>query len=83
MRVSEIGRLCLFGRREWKTGCGQDVVVVIIKTNEERRMPLRVYTIAKIIIANKGESGLRFKTYRQENRLRVFHFVILTIKREE
>ena len=42
MRVSEIGRLCLFGRREWKTGCGQDVVVVIIKTNEERRMPLRV-----------------------------------------
>ena len=81
MRVSEIGRLCLFGRREWKTGCGQDVV--IIKTNEERRMPLRVYTIAKIIIANKGESGLRFKTYRQENRLRVFHFVILTIKREE
>ncbi len=83
MRVSEIGRLCLFGRREWKTGCGQDVVVVIIKTNEERRMPLRVYAIAKIIIANKGESGLRFKTYRQENRLRVFHFVILTIKREE
>ena len=82
MRVSVIGRLCLFGRREWKTGCGQDVVV-IIKTNEERRMPLRVYTIAKIIIANKGESGLRFKTYRQENRLRVFHFVILTIKREE
>ena len=81
MRVSEIRRLCLFGRREWKTGCGQDVV--IIKTNEERRMPLRVYTIAKIIIANKGESGLRFKTYRQENRLRVFHFVILTIKREE
>ena len=81
MRVSEIGRLCLFGRREWKTGCGQDVV--IIKTNEERRMPLRVHAIAKIIIANKGESGLRFKTYRQENRLRVFHFVILTIKREE
>ena len=80
MRVSEIGRFCLFGRREWKTGCGQDV---IIKTNEERRMPLRVYTIAKIIIANKGESGLRFKTYRQENRLRVLHFVILTIKREE
>ena len=39
MRVSEIGRLCLFGRREWKTGCGQDVVV---KTNEERRMPLHV-----------------------------------------
>ena len=38
MRVSEIGRLCLFGRREWKTGCGQDVV----KTNEERRMPLHV-----------------------------------------
>ena len=61
MRVSEIGRLCLFGRREWKTGCGQDVVVV--KTNEERRMPLLVCVRSrKNIIANKGESGLRFKT---------------------
>ena len=59
MRVSEIGRLCLFGRREWKTGCGQDVV----KTNEERRMPLHVCVRSrKNIIANKGESGLRFKT---------------------
>ena len=61
MRVSEIGRLCLFGRREWKTGGGQDVVVV--KTNEERRMPLHVCVRSrKNIIANKGESGLRFKT---------------------
>ena len=83
MRVSEIGRLCLFGRREWKTGCGQDVVVVV-KTNEERRMPLHVCVRSrKNIIANKGESGLRFKTQRQETRLHVFHFVILTIKREE
>ena len=82
MRVSEIGRLCLFGRREWKTGCGQDVVVVV-KTNEERRMPLHVCVRSrKNIIANR-ESGLRFKTQRQENRLHVFHFVILTIKREE
>ncbi len=52
MRVSEIGRLCLFGRREWKTGCGQDVVVVV-KTNEERRMPLHVYAIAKILLRTK------------------------------
>ena len=50
MRVSEIGRLCLFGRREWKTGCGQDVVV---KTNEERRMPLHMYAIAKILLRTK------------------------------
>ena len=49
MRVSEIGRLCLFGRREWKTGCGQDVV----KTNEERRMPLHMYAIAKILLRTK------------------------------
>ena len=44
---------CLFGRREWKTGCGQGVVV-IIKTSEERRMPL-LCTIAKIIVVVKGE----------------------------
>lgn len=50
MRVSEIGRLCLFGRREWKTECGQDVVV---KTNEERRMPLHMYAIAKILLRTK------------------------------
>ena len=61
---------------------GKTLLLLLLKRTR-REECLCVYAIAKIIIANKGESGLRFKTYRQENRLRVFHFVILTIKREE
>ena len=71
MCVRERESKCLFGRREWKTGCGQDVVVV--KTNEEKENEKSVYAVAK----NNFRTFLIQKY--KENRLHVFHFVILTI----
>lgn len=63
----------MFGRREWKNGYGQDVVA---REREEK-----LYTRIREYLLRERQTATEVVEQR-EDRLYVFRFVIITIKRK-
>jgi hypothetical protein len=63
----------VFGRREWKNGYGQDVVA---REREEK-----LYTRIREYLLRERQTATEVVEQR-EDRLYVFRFVIITIKRK-
>lgn len=63
----------MFGRREWKNGYGQDVVA---REREEK-----LYERIREYLSRERQTATEVVEQR-EDRLYVFRFVIITIKRE-
>lgn len=63
----------MFGRREWKNGYGQDVVA---REREEK-----LYARIREYLSRERQTATEVVEQR-EDRLYVFRFVIITIKRE-
>lgn len=64
----------MFGRREWKNGYGQDVVA---REREEEKLYERI----REYLLRERQTATEVVEQR-EDRLYVFRFVIITIKRE-